>query len=277
MPHKNTKDFHLTTGKELLAVKDRLRNLVNHWGEDGRYKEAILRSVIKRFLPEKFSIVTGFVIKQTHTRGEHIPSNQIDIIIYDTSYPTLFKEGDFGVVTADSVRAIIEVKTNLENQKSKRIIEKGNEIGKFIYEGKKSIWEFKYGMINSNESRVEFEKKNKFFNGIFSYEGFLSIANYDVYKDYLIDENNQFKSIDGFDLFCVNHISFNKDVFYKYWQGFYYSFKMDEKAYIYEMSDLSFSYFISNLMDYLSDSIISNSNLWFPEDKSDMAKAKYNY
>lgn len=182
MPTKNTIDFHLTTGKELLAIRDRVRNLVSHWGEDGRDKEAILRSVIKRFLPEKFSIVSGFVIKPTSIRGEHIPSNQIDIIIYDKSYPTLFKEGDFAVVTADSVRAIIEVKANLENQKSNRIIEKANDIGRFIYQGKKSIWEFKYGFLSTTESLLNFEKNNKFFNGIFSYDGFELTTDFNRFK-----------------------------------------------------------------------------------------------
>ena len=51
----NTIDFHKTTTKELLAIKDRVPYLINHWGEDGRYKEAVLKSVISRFLPEKFN------------------------------------------------------------------------------------------------------------------------------------------------------------------------------------------------------------------------------
>ena len=120
MPIKETKKFHLTTTKELLAIQDRVRNLIDHWGEDGKYKEAILKTVIKRFLPEKYSIVSGFVVRQTNVRGEHEPSPQIDIIIYDNSFPTLFKEGDFAIVTPDSVRAIIEVKANLQKQKNKK-------------------------------------------------------------------------------------------------------------------------------------------------------------
>ena len=76
----NTIEFHKTTTKELLAIRDRVRHLVNHWGEDGRYKEAVLKSVIQRFLPEKYCLSSGFVVKQTNNRGEHEASKQIDII-----------------------------------------------------------------------------------------------------------------------------------------------------------------------------------------------------
>ena len=54
----NTIDFHKSTAAELLAIKDRVRNLINHWGEDGRYKEAVIKTMIQRFLPEKFKIGT---------------------------------------------------------------------------------------------------------------------------------------------------------------------------------------------------------------------------
>ncbi|MBK6771350.1 MAG: hypothetical protein IPG78_04275 [Ignavibacteria bacterium] len=167
MSVKDTKEFHLTTSKELLAIRDRVRNLVDHWGEDGRYKEAILKTVISRFLPTKYSIATGFVVRQTATRGEHEPSKQIDLIVYDNSFPTLFKEGDFVIVTPDSVKAIIEVKANLENQKSNEIIKKATDTGKFISEGKKSIWEPENKSILDEDASKKIEIKYKFLMGFF--------------------------------------------------------------------------------------------------------------
>jgi hypothetical protein len=41
-------DYHRTTTKELLALTNKVRNLITHWGEDGRYKEAVLKNVIRR-------------------------------------------------------------------------------------------------------------------------------------------------------------------------------------------------------------------------------------
>ena len=101
-------DYHKSTSNELLAIKDRERHLINHWGEDGRYKEAVLKSIILRFLPEQFNVGTGFVVRQINSQGQHKSSYQIDLIIYDTSFPVLFKEGDFVILTPDAVNAIIE-------------------------------------------------------------------------------------------------------------------------------------------------------------------------
>ena len=53
-------DYHRITSSELLALTKKVRSLITHWGEDGRYKEAVLKNVIGRFLPEKYSMATGF-------------------------------------------------------------------------------------------------------------------------------------------------------------------------------------------------------------------------
>jgi hypothetical protein len=273
MSIKDTKEFHLTTSKELLAIKDRVRNLVDHWLEDGNYKEATLTTVIKRFLPKKYSIGTGFVVKQTETRGKHKPSKQIDLIVYDNSFPTLFKEGNFVIVTPDSVKAIIEVKANLNKQKRKKIIEKSNNIGKFICEGKRTI----DNSLRDRDIVQGFEyqtlQRIRFFNGIFSFEGF-ERTSFENLKNYLVAESNTLKSESDFKFYCVNHISFNKDIFYKFWGNDLP--QTQKQGCIYSLKNLSFSYFISNLMVYLSDSTISNNNLWFPDDKSLSNKVEFN-
>lgn len=196
----NTIDFHKTTTKELLAIKDRVRHLINHWGEDGKYQEAVLKSVIERFLPEKYRLTSGFVIKQTHTAGEHEASNQIDIIVYNRDYPVLFREGDFAIVTADSVEAIIEVKANLRNQGPEKVIRKANEIGQFIYDAK-------------------FDKEKPLFNAVFSYDGHenLKLANSATLQNNITGANDTTQAHPYFKKFKVNHISFNKDYFYKFW------------------------------------------------------------
>jgi hypothetical protein len=242
----NTTEFHISTGKELLALKDRVRNLIYHWGEDGRYKEAVLKSVIQRFLPSRFIIGTGFVVRQTRIRGEHESSKQIDLLIYDTSFPILFKESDFVIVTPDSVRAIIEVKANLENQGLGDVTKKANEIGQFIFNGKT-------------------DKTIPFFNGIFSYEGFENLDKIDRLKNGINAASNDLQTDINFKKYRVNHISFNIDWFYKFWE----QNTDDGPNVIYEIKDLSFSFLIGNLMDYLGGkSVIENSKLWFPVDKS---------
>lgn len=66
---------------------------------------------LKKILPSNVTVGTGFV-----KNGEET-TNQIDLIIYDNSVPTLFSEGDFVVVLPESVYGIIEVKSKLRFRK----------------------------------------------------------------------------------------------------------------------------------------------------------------
>jgi hypothetical protein len=178
-------DYHRTTSNELLALTNKVRNLITHWGEDGRYKEAVLKNVIRRFLPEKYSIGTGFVIKQTQNRGEHLSSRQIDLIIYDDASPVLFKEGDFVILTPDAVRGIIEVKANLQNQGISSVLKQANENGQFILSGKE-------------------DKTQKFFNGVFSYEGFANNFAKEIFVNNYLQSNSEFLADPDYLKFKVN-------------------------------------------------------------------------
>ncbi|KOP36109.1 hypothetical protein DBB36_19335 [Flavobacterium sp. WLB] len=249
----NTIEFHKSTTKELLAIKDRVRNLITHWGEDGRYQEAVIKTVIQRFLPEKFKIGTGFVVRQTGIRGEHEASKQIDLIIYDTSCPILFKENDFVILTPDSILGIIEVKANATNQGLQQIVKKSNENGKFIFDAKT-------------------DKSKPIFNGIFSYDS--TVNNVDTIATSIKlpwDEINQDPNKHKF---CVNHISLNQNWFYKFWEQEFNELR--DSHFIYKIEELSFSFFISNLMDWIGGrSVLENSNLWFPVGKSIQVKKKF--
>lgn len=236
-------EYHRTTTKELITLTNKVRNLIDHWGEDGRYKEAVLKNVIRRFLPEKYSIGTGFVIKQTDNRGEHLSSRQIDLMIYDDSSPILFKEGDFVILTSDSVRAIIEVKANLQNQNLTAIVRQANENGQFIFLGKQ-------------------EKKQLFFNGIFSYEGYANNFDLERFRQNFIEGNEPFINEAHYRNFKVNHVSVNKDWFIKYWPT------ENPPHSMYNIQDLSFSFFISNLIDTLANQSVRRNNfIWYANDK----------
>ena len=222
------KEFQKSITEELNIIKDRVRNLIGdtHWGEEGRYKEAILRNVIRRFLPSNLSIGTGFVIKNK-TRI----SSQTDIIIYDNTIPVLFSEGDFVITTHKNVRGIIEVKTRIDGYSGlQESIQKARENGKLI--GK------------------------NIFNGIFSYE-----YEGDIERSTSIDQ--AIKRANGY----VNHVSLGPDVFIKFWKKGVWRIEDEENCQngfykIYKIENLSFSYFISNLLEFTCSSKLSD-RWWF--------------
>jgi len=237
-------EYHKSTTKELLALANRVRNLISHNGEDGVYKEIVLKNIIRRFLPEKYYIGTGFVVHQTENREQHIPSTQIDLLIYDDASPILFKEGDFVILTPDSVRGIIEVKSNIQNVTSlKEVLIKSNKIGQTIFNSKS-------------------DKTQKFFNGIFSYDGYFNDYRGQTLVDNYLEGVSDFINDVNHKKFIVNHVSFNKDLFLKYWTS------EEEPNSLYHIEDLSFSFFISNLIDTLaSTSVRRNNFIWYATDK----------
>ncbi len=226
----NPENFHKSITDELKAVQDRVRSLIGgaHWGEEGRYKEAILSSVIRRFLPKNMSLGTGFIIKKEN--NEIKVSNQIDIIIYENTYPVLFEEGDFLITTPENVKGIIEVKTNLSSSSINETVLKATSNGKLI--------------------------AKEIFNGIFVYDKrkvkIKSRETSHILKSALINSKG-----------TVNHLCFGENIFIKFWQDWNSCADFSDGYYsIYKISKLSFSYFISNLVEHISKNQMTE-RLWF--------------
>jgi hypothetical protein len=99
--------YHESIGAELNAVKDRVRNLVQHWLTDGEWKEAVLRTVLRRHLPQGIFVGSGFIVG----RGRN--STQIDLLVLKQFKPMLFREGDVAVVAPEVPAVIVEVKSEL--------------------------------------------------------------------------------------------------------------------------------------------------------------------
>ncbi len=227
---QNARDFQHSVTKELTVVKNRVRNLIGNanWGEDGRYKEAILRNVLKRFLPQNLSVATGFVVR------DRVVSKQLDIIVYDNNYPLLFSEGDFIITPPDNVKGIIEVKTSLNATQLEEVIEH----------------------FESNFEDELLPPTDTAFYGILSYEFTVSEQNL-VQRVANILRNSR-----G----IVNHFALGENYFVRRWNketsldlgiG-----EIENDFYnIYELRSLAFSYFISNLI--ARSSIGVSERYWF--------------
>lgn len=248
MIEQDLAEYHKTFTHELTAIKNRLRYLIGdaHLPSDGYYHEAILKSVIKKFLPSKFSVGHGFVMNSDR-RFTH----QIDIIIYDDSSSILFKEEDFVVIPAKCVKAIIEVKRweSMSSTDLKKIITKANENANII--------------CSKHVGKSILNNEYDLFNGVFLFEENISLRTLETRLKGIYDNSP-----------CtwekrVNHICAGSKIFVKLFK----EKRSDNSAHQifkgYELEDLSFSYFISNLLSFLeSDILRENDNLLFPHDKA---------
>lgn len=104
-------EYFQSYAEEIKSKFRRLQNLIRkHNGTSGDYHEELIRSVVRNFLPSRFSVRRGFIFKSTDE-----VSRQLDIMIIDENYAAayIFQEGDFAIVSPKAVTAVIEVKTTL--------------------------------------------------------------------------------------------------------------------------------------------------------------------
>ena len=226
-------DYQKSINGEFSLLQNRVRSLVKHMAEDGRYKEVILSNILKMYIPQSVTIYTGFCVRSAG-RGQHEQSTQIDLMLYDSDYPVLFKEGNFAIVPPEGILGIIEVKTDMDNINFEDVIAKANENGRFIYEGKKNI-------------------SNVLFNGVFSYDGSFKKIYGSRLKDSISnDEEAKYK---------VGHIALGKDIFIR-------REKYNKVFRHFEIADLAFVFFISNLIETMSPNAYGNEEmLWYSDDK----------
>lgn len=228
----NYVEYQKSVAAEFKAYENRVRNLIDghHWGEDGRFKEIILMNYLKRVLPSYASVGTGFV------KSKDSITKQIDIIVYQNTYPTLFSEGDFVILPPESVIGIIEVKSKITNTtKLKQFVRTSNYNANVICgDSEKAIFNgiFSYNCTLSDETICEALNEIN-YNGILKKQFFNQVCSNKLFN-------------------CVNHIVLSDDVFVKLWQTGQ-SANVEEPYYsLYSMPEsLAFAYFISNLQEYV--------------------------
>lgn len=149
-------EYAFTIGAELDHSFRRLNHLIDHGPTIGSHHESLLRSLLRRFLPERYHVATGFVVGRFPG-----PRSQIDIIVYDRlNYVPRYREDDLVVVDVDAVRALIEVKTSLD---------------------KRQLFDALELLHNTTFREVQ---RMPYFKGIFSFDG---ISNPETISQHIVD------------------------------------------------------------------------------------------
>lgn len=256
--------FYKSIDAEITDVKNRVRNLIGdrHWGKEGEYKEAILRNVIRRFLPKNYSIGTGFVFADYF--GKTYMTSQIDIIIYDNTHPILFHEGDFVIVTPQSVHAIIEVKTQLKVGQFEKIVGKINDDARLIRQHQGMEHEFMDTENQYGSPSVSLEEKpQELFVGLFSYgTSKKESIFFEKLKRLCLEQG----TAPPLERYFVNNIVLARDCYIEFKK----MAQNDRKLTLFKMENLSYAKFIINLMWKLNFmSVYMGSGVWSPFDEAD--------
>jgi hypothetical protein len=234
--------YHKSISSELKSTKSRIRQLIGnaHWLADGEHKESVLRKVIEEFAPESLRIGKGFVCYPDSGGTNTSSSKQIDILITSKSKPTLYKDLDLHLVTADAVEAIVEVKTKLQ-------------VGEKLENALKSV--------SSNARQIRENSRNQTicWAGLFVYESG-NISHSNILEALQRIVNHDEKSV-------INCVAIGANLFVRFWlDGHPTSSPAREPMWhSYQLKDLAHPYFISNLIVHLSPNLPEEaSSAWFP-------------
>jgi hypothetical protein len=234
------KNYFKSLSKELSALKNRVRGFIqdSHWLTDGEWKESVLKTCIERALPSDIRIGRGFIISPSEV------SKQIDILLYSSNSPVLFKDGDLVFLPPEAVLGVIEVKTKVNKSSLFETIEKQKQIGEML------------------------PSKNNAILGIFSYdtEDFAS----DFVLEFLKENIKNKKQI-------IHLICLGDSRFFKYWDSAPESISRNvggyEKWHSYQLTEMAYGYFIHNILYCLRPEFMSgNPKLWFPNASKEFSK-----
>jgi hypothetical protein len=235
--------YFQSLSSELHAVKNRVRNFIgsNHWPTDGEWKETVLRTVLRRHLPNNVKIGRGFVVRPNS------PSKQIDVLIYDSSKPILYQDGDLIMLSCDAVKGIIEVKSNIEIAGFRQIIDKLANNAQFIYEG-----------------RID---ETSIFVGLFAYDSNIGKNHSQRVLNELRSVANQKRQR------VVNHVALGNSLFIRYWATSPTRMANYCQWHFYWLHRMSCGYFVNNVVDSVAEESVSvNEDIWFPAEGKEGGK-----
>lgn len=206
----NYENYQKSISDELISIKDRVRDFIdNNHWGEDGRYKEIILSHVLRKHLPKSVSVGTGFIVNNYDI-----TRQIDIIIYRNDIPLLFKQDDFIIAPAECVLGIIEVKSRATTRICREVIQTAISNGRII--------------------------GRRVFNGLFAFEnGRTNLQNQNLI--------NEFRGAAG----VLNHICIGEDIFIKYWdQGMPEPDLGPNPHYaVYEIRNLAFGYFISNLLE----------------------------
>ncbi|MGM8937821.1 DUF6602 domain-containing protein [Psychrobacter glaciei] len=169
-------------------------NNINHSLTKGEEREIPIKDFLLKALPSNFEVKPGEIIDCLNNS-----SPQLDIMIYDKFKTIEFYNSDAAVIPAESLLVSIEIKSKLNKQETKKILENARKL--------KQLRPFKTNLNLKNLPRGHKAHHCRYFHCVFAYDTDFTKsdwakAEYDRFKQVGKENNIDFKLIDR--IFVMN-------------------------------------------------------------------------
>jgi hypothetical protein len=121
MPDREIETFAQHLRARMVAQANVVATLTSHPTLIGLGREQALADLLRQFVPKRFEVLSGTVMAGAPAVKS---SRQVDVMVADTTeYPTVLRAGELAIVLPESVRAVIEVKSNLRKPARPRLFD----------------------------------------------------------------------------------------------------------------------------------------------------------
>jgi hypothetical protein len=109
-------EFHSAEAEVMLLKYEAIEKLIGdgtHRASEGTYCEDLVREFLRKVLPSRYSVDTGFIRGKETQIGtkRRFVSQQIDVIVHDIiDFSPIFRSEGFVIVLPEAVASVIEVK-----------------------------------------------------------------------------------------------------------------------------------------------------------------------
>ncbi len=113
---RTLKDYYGARAEEITSQFKAI-SILQHALERGLQNEEILRDFLRNYMPNIFSVGSGFVMPTADLQTKIELSKQLDILIYNSAdFAAIFKVQNFFIVREETAAAVVEVKTRLSSK-----------------------------------------------------------------------------------------------------------------------------------------------------------------
>jgi len=244
-----------SVSKKMKIEFEEQAKILGHPGEVGTGRENVVKEILTKYIPKRYAVDSGFVIDALGNKSE-----QIDIVIYEAAYTTVFEvvEGK-RFFPCETVAAVGQVRTNigsreemqecLQNIKSVKKLDRSNKGTNLPITGP-----------GFSLAGTEFDPSRKFRDQIF---GFIFCSS-SINRDLLISELQEFNRQNEPRLWTNLIMNYNEFLIEYENDGLHQDPMTAKNGVLIDISETPqiFAIFVSILNDFLNMAHIARPNLF---------------